>query len=44
MKPLIMILMALCVAMVVSACNTIKGAGRDISSVGHGIERIGDGP
>ena len=38
MKPLILIL-AITAALALSACNTISGAGRDVSSVGKAVTR-----
>ena len=36
-------LAGLCVAMVgvLSACGTVSGFGRDVSTVGHGIQKVG---
>jgi uncharacterized protein YraI/predicted small secreted protein len=34
---------ALCAVMALAGCNTFQGAGRDIGSVGRGIERTADG-
>lgn len=39
MKQLAFILLALGTVLAVSACNTIRGAGRDVESVGRGVER-----
>ncbi len=38
MKNWMKLALALCVAMTLSACNTIKGVGRDIESAGEAIE------
>lgn len=42
MKRLIAVLMAILVLMVVPACNTTKGVGKDIEKAGAGIERSAD--
>jgi len=39
MKKLIIALLALGVVLAISACNTIRGAGEDVQSVGRGIDR-----
>jgi predicted small secreted protein len=33
----ILVLAAAAAAMLVAACNTIEGAGRDVSAVGHAV-------
>ena len=42
MKNLAIIVWALGITLAVSACNTVRGAGEDIRSVGRGIERAAD--
>ena len=39
MKQLLAVGLVVGVLLVLSACNTIRGAGRDVESVGRGIER-----
>ena len=39
MKPFVIAAVGLGILLAFSACNTIRGMGRDIQSVGHGIER-----
>jgi predicted small secreted protein len=41
MKKLVMIAMATG-TLVLAACNTVEGAGRDVQSVGRTIEDVGD--
>jgi len=33
----IVVLAALAVSLVVAACNTVEGAGKDVSSAGHAV-------
>ncbi|MEO8722421.1 MAG: entericidin A/B family lipoprotein [Sphingobium sp.] len=39
MTPKIITLAILCTAMALTACNTVRGAGRDVKSAGGAIEK-----
>jgi len=38
----LMILAALAASMAISACNTVAGAGKDVSSAGHAVTSTAD--
>ncbi|MCX6967805.1 MAG: entericidin A/B family lipoprotein [Verrucomicrobia bacterium] len=44
MKRLLFTALALVAMMVLSACNTVRGVGQDVRSLGRGIERASDTP
>jgi predicted small secreted protein len=33
----VLVFMAACAAIAVAACNTVEGAGKDVSSAGHAV-------
>jgi predicted small secreted protein len=38
----ILILAAVAVSMAVAACNTVEGAGKDVSAAGHAVSNTAD--
>ncbi|MEI8234751.1 MAG: entericidin A/B family lipoprotein [Verrucomicrobiota bacterium] len=42
MKSLLIIGLAVGVMLALSACNTINGMGKDMQSVGHGVQRAAE--
>jgi predicted small secreted protein len=38
----IVILAALATSMIVAACNTVEGAGKDVSAAGHAVSNTAD--
>lgn len=39
MKRLVFVAFALCIAFALSACNTVKGIGKDVQKVGEKVEQ-----
>ena len=38
----IVLLMAIAASMAVAACNTVEGAGKDVSAAGHAVSNTAD--
>jgi len=42
MKQIIILILAMGVVLTISACNTVRGVGQDVKSVGRGVEHASD--